>query len=136
MSSGLILAIAVLVVATGLGFLWRSRQGRFRAVESTPDGAGAAGPVSLLLFTTPTCTTCRQVRAVCAGIEGVRLTEVDATAEPERARSLDVWRAPTLFVLDAAGRPAWRTTGVPTRADLRAALDAVAARGPAVDRAA
>jgi hypothetical protein len=138
MNSGLIVAVAVLVAATIVGVLWRSRQGRLRAVAAP--APASAGPASLLLFTTPTCTTCRQVRAVCAGIEGVHLTEVDATAETRRARSLDVWRAPTLFVLDAAGRPAWRTTGVPSREDLQAAIDATSARAaappaPAADRA-
>jgi hypothetical protein len=35
---------------------------------------------------------------------------------------LNVWRAPTLIVLDAAGAPAWRATGVPRRDELVAAV--------------
>jgi Thioredoxin len=146
MSSGVVVAVVVLAAAVGVGILWRSQQGRLRAVAAPPVAApvapapvapapvapapvapAPADPVSLLLFTTPACGTCRQVRAVCAEIAGVRLVEVDATVEPERARSLNVWRAPTLFVLDAAGAPAWRTTGVPTRAALLTAVEAVQA---------
>jgi thiol-disulfide isomerase/thioredoxin len=120
--SGWIVAVAVLAAATGAGLLWRARQGRFRAV---PGAAPAGGRATLLLFTTPTCGNCHAVRSVSAevadSLDGVEFHEVDATVDPDRARHLKVWRAPTLFVLDAAGAPVWRATGVPRRADLVAA---------------
>jgi hypothetical protein len=108
-------AAAVLVAATIVGVGWRRRQGRPRSV-----GAGGGG-VSLLLFTTPTCSTCARVRELCATIDAP-YREVDASVDLDRARAFDVWRAPTLFVLDEEGKPVWRATGVPKRADLEAAV--------------
>jgi thiol-disulfide isomerase/thioredoxin len=128
--SGWIVAVAVLAAATGAGLLWRARQGRFRAAGSAASAVGSAahaagGRATLLLFTTPTCGNCQAVRSVSAGVvaelDGVEFQEVDATVDPDRARDLKVWRAPTLFVLDAAGAPVWWATGVPRRADLMAA---------------
>jgi thiol-disulfide isomerase/thioredoxin len=126
-SSGLIVAAAVLVAATAAGVLWRARQGRLRAVSAAAvsGAAGADDRATLLLFTTPTCGNCQAVRAVSAAVaadlDGVTFQEVDATVEPDRARELNVWRAPTLFVLDAAGVPVWRATGVPRHDELTAA---------------
>jgi hypothetical protein len=141
--NGLIVAVAVLVAATVAGALWRARQGRLRAVPGAVRvGSGGAGAVrvgsggagtgraTLLLFTTPTCGNCHAVRAVstavAADVDGVEFHEIDATVEPNRARELNVWRAPTLFVLDASGAPVWRATGVPRRDDLAAAARSVA----------
>jgi thiol-disulfide isomerase/thioredoxin len=123
MGAGLIVAIAVLAVATLVGVVWRSRQGRLVRVGA----AGVRGPVTLLQFSAPACGPCRQVRALCESLAGpdVRHVEVDAAGEPERLREFDVLRTPTLLVLDAAGTPVWRTVGVPRRADLEAALAGV-----------
>ena len=119
------MAVAVLVAATGAGLLWRARQGRLRPV---PHPHSSSGGATLLLFTTPTCGNCHSVRAVseavAAAVPGVEFHEVDATVDSDRARDLKVWRAPTLFVLDAAGAPVWRATGVPRRDDLAAAVRA------------
>jgi glutaredoxin len=116
-------AAVVLGAATILGVWWRRRQGRFTAVgtavgtaSATADGAG-----TLLLFTTPTCTSCHRVRELCATV-GVGYEEVDASVDVDRARAFDVWRAPTLFVIDGAGVPVWRATGVPDRDELVAAV--------------
>jgi hypothetical protein len=114
-------AAAVLVAATAFGVFWRRRQGRIRRVGAATE----SGPVTLLLFTTPTCSSCRQVREICATVGRATYQEVDASVDVERARAFDVWRAPTLFVLDHAGTPVWRATGVPERAELEAAVAAV-----------
>jgi thiol-disulfide isomerase/thioredoxin len=120
--SGVVVAVAVLAVATIVGLAWRSRQGLLVRV-----GAAVSGPVTLLQFSAPACGPCRQVRALCASLAGpdVRHVEVDAATDPGRLREFDVLRTPTLLVLDAAGTPVWRTVGVPRRADLEAALAGV-----------
>jgi glutaredoxin len=110
-------AAVVLGAATILGVWWRRRQGRFTAVGTSR----AAGAGTLLLFTTPTCTSCHRVRELCATV-GVGYEEVDASVDVDRARAFDVWRAPTLFVIDGAGVPVWRATGVPDRDELVAAV--------------
>lgn len=109
------MAAAVVGAATIVGVWWRRRQGRFAAVNANSE------PHALLLFTTPTCTSCRQVRDLCAA-ENIPYEEVDASVDLDRARAFDVWRAPTLVVVDRDGEPVWRATGVPTKADLVAAV--------------
>jgi hypothetical protein len=113
-------AVAVVVAATVLGLLWRRQRGRITAVRASGGGA-----VTLLLFTTPSCVSCGKVRELCATVEGAEYREVDASTDLASARAFDVWRAPTLLVLDGAGSPVWRATGVPARDELIAAVRAV-----------
>jgi hypothetical protein len=72
------------------------------------------------------------VRVLCAGVaastDGVTHVEIDVDTDLAAARSLDVWRVPTLLVIDPAGRPAWRAVGVPRRSDLEAAVTRVLER--------
>jgi hypothetical protein len=132
-NSGWIVAAAVLAAATVVGVLWQARQGRITAVRTT-GAAGLTGTATILLFTTPTCGNCHAVRAVAAAVAadvaGVRFQEVDATVEPDRARDLNVWRAPTLIILDGNGEARWRATGVPRRDELAAAARSAVADAP------
>ena len=135
---GLLIAVAILAVAAVAGLIWRSRSGRVRA-------PGPAGPVrvpsgvlpevsgagTLLQFSSPTCAPCRQVRATCAGLAegltGVRHVEIDVEERLDAARALNVWRLPTLLVVDREGRVVRRAVGVPDRAELQAAVTEVLA---------
>lgn len=69
----------------------------------------------------------RVVEQVCAELDGVAHTEIDIDADPAAARALSVLSLPTTFIFDAAGRQRYRSTGVPSAADLRAALTALLA---------
>ena len=53
--------------------------------------------------------------------------EVDAEEHLDAVRALDVWRLPTLLVVDRQGRIAQRAVGVPDRAALTAAVAEVLA---------
>jgi thiol-disulfide isomerase/thioredoxin len=127
--------VGVLALATVAGLLYRARYGRLRASEAElPDGLlppGGSQDVTLLHFTSATCAPCRQVRAVCADlagdVPGVRHVEVDADEHLDAVRSLDIWRLPTLLVVDRRGRVARRTVGVPNRAELRRTVSEVLA---------
>jgi thiol-disulfide isomerase/thioredoxin len=126
--------LAVLAAATVAGLVYRARYGRLRAVTGElPPGLvpGAAGAVVLLHFTSATCAPCRQVRAVCADLvehlDGVRHVEIDADAHLDAVKQLDIWRLPTLLVVDRRGRVARRTVGVPDRAELRQTVTEVLA---------
>jgi hypothetical protein len=55
-------------------------------------------------------------------LPGVRHVEVDAESHLDAVRALNIWRTPTLFVLDARGRIVQRATGVPTKPQLIAAV--------------
>jgi thiol-disulfide isomerase/thioredoxin len=127
--------LAVLAAATVAGLVYRARYGRLRASGGDlPPGllpdAGSTG-VTLLHFTSATCAPCRQVRAVCADLakdlSAVRHVEVDADEHLEAVKSLDIWRLPTLLIVDRHGRVARRTVGVPDRADLRRSVTEVLA---------
>jgi hypothetical protein len=58
-------------------------------------------------------------------VPGVQHVEVDAESHLDEVRALDIWRTPTLLVLDANGRVTKRATGVPSKPQLIAALSEV-----------
>ena len=65
-------------------------------------------------------------RAVCADIAatvpGVRHVEVDADRHLDAARELNVWRTPTVLVVDGRGRVVGRAVGEPSREHVLAAV--------------
>jgi len=136
MSSSWILAITVLVAALGvayvIGRLLTLRAGLLKAsadaanVDTSDLGLSATGP-TVLHFSADWCGPCAAVRKVvdqvCAELPAVSHVEIDMDANPEAARRLSVLSLPTTIVFDAAGRPRYRTHGVPKAADLRSALE-------------
>ena len=145
MTAGLIVLAVVLVAGTAIGLWRRSTDGRFGGTdESGPAGQpidaallaalGADRPAdaTLLQFSSAFCAPCRAVRRisgeVAAIVPGVRHVEVDAESHLDAVRALDIWRTPTLLVLDADGREIKRATGVPAKPQLIAALGAAIKR--------
>lgn len=132
---GLVVVVAVLATATVGGLLYRARSGLLTAAPARELPAGLieepADGVTLLHFSSATCGPCRQVRAVCADLSatmaGVRHVEIDADEHLDAARELDIWRLPTLLVVDRRGRIAQRAVGVPDRTALTAAVTEVLA---------
>jgi thiol-disulfide isomerase/thioredoxin len=131
--AGLVTAIGVLAVATVAGIWWRRRDGRFRVVTVTPStehltdlGVVPGTPVTLVHFSSAFCAPCRTTRRLCAEVaerfEGVRHVEVDAEANLDAVRALDVWRTPTVLVVDAAGAIVYRAAGTPSKAQVIAAI--------------
>lgn len=148
-TTGLLVAIVVLLAASAFG-LWRRRtEGVMREVDSRrTGGAGAAdalktglaepvlgGPLgaraTLVQFSSAFCAPCRTTRVVLAKIaeevDGVAHYDVDAESHLELVRALDIRRTPTTLVLDADGRETARAGGVPRREQVLAALAASAA---------
>jgi thiol-disulfide isomerase/thioredoxin len=84
---------------------------------------------TLLQFSSAFCAPCRAVRRVseevAAMVPGVQHIEVDAESHLDEVRALNIWRTPTLFVLDGDGRVTKRASGVPTKPQLIAALGEV-----------
>ena len=134
----------MLVAATALGLLLTRRSGRFRASNRRLDavridpvlaglGVQPGTPVTLLQFSTAFCGPCRATRVVCADvaarIPGVRHLDVDAESHLEAVRTLDVWRTPTVLIVDAAGVIRRRATGAPSRSQLLAAVAEVMPAG-------
>ena len=129
---GVAASAAVVLVASAIGVAWRARSGRFRpSAEATTDSALDAlgvtpGFVTLLQFSTVFCAPCRATRAFCADVAntvpGVRHLEVDAESHLAEVRALDVWRTPTVLVIDTDGVVRSRAVGATNRARLLAAV--------------
>lgn len=133
MVSGVVVAAAVLVAATAFGLVRRWRDGRLRAVDDGRLSSGDLGAelgerATLVQFSSAFCAPCRTTRRILdevAGmIDGVVHVEVDAEANLDLVRRLDVVRTPTVLVLDADGRIVRRATGAPRKVDVIAALGA------------
>jgi thiol-disulfide isomerase/thioredoxin len=102
-------------------------------------GVTAGTPVTLLQFSSAFCAPCRATRVLCAEVArlvpGVRHVEVDAESHLDAVRALDVWRTPTVLVLDATGTVRRRATGPPSRARLLAVVGDVLPERGVVTRA-
>lgn len=89
-------------------------------------GVEAGTPVTLLQFSSAFCAPCRATRRVCdevaAALNGVRHIEVDAQAHLDAVGALNIWRTPTVLVIDAAGRVVQRASGQPSKAHVIAAV--------------
>ena len=131
----LVLAAALLAATVLAGVLLRRRDGRSVSVR----GDRQVDPVDLMhmlgtratlvQFSTEFCARCPQVRrmlgSVAAERPGVVHAEVDLTSRSDLATRYKVLSTPTTLVVDADGRIRSRFTGVPTRADVLTALDAL-----------
>lgn len=128
--------LAVLVVTTVVGLVWRSRQGRIRAVSG--EGAASLLPTlaelgelpgeraTLLQFSSAFCAPCRATKRVLGEVAdvvpGVRHIEVDAESHLDVVRRLNILKTPTTLVLDKDGRVTQRASGQPRKEQILAAL--------------
>ncbi|MEE1664814.1 TlpA family protein disulfide reductase [Streptomyces sp. NPDC003631] len=132
--TGLVVCVAVLVLASAYGVLHRRRSGRVR-VRGRDDGKrlgaaelgdGLGERATLVQFSSAFCAPCRATRRtlteVAAMVPGVTHVEIDAEQRLELVRALDILKTPTVLVLDAEGRIVRRATGQPRKADVIAAL--------------
>ena len=132
MTYAAITLVAALAAATAAGWLLNRRSGVLRPVDEDLEpvdvgdlGLSRTGP-TIVHFSAVWCGPCAGVRQVvnrvCADNPGVAHVEIDMDADPAAARRLSVLSLPTTFVFDAEGRQRYRSTGVPSAADLRSAL--------------
>jgi thiol-disulfide isomerase/thioredoxin len=155
MLSGLIILVAVLAAASAAGFVFRSRQGRFRGSKSqTPldatDRRVSSRPASpgevltpadlgvplgdratLVQFSTEYCTYCGPTRELLTELarerDGVAFVEIDAAERMDLTRRLRVLATPTILLLGPGGTIESRASGRPRRAEVGAALGLVLA---------
>lgn len=128
------LVAVVILLATLAGRLWQRRDGRV-AVTSSPTGRDHRTGLGLttdhdgpqaVLFGSPTCAPCDTVKGLLREVEanhdGFRWQYVDAADRLDLADAHAVRRVPTLLVLDERGEIIARSSGVPHREDLAAAV--------------
>jgi hypothetical protein len=138
-AAGLVTVIVVLAVATGLGLWWRRRDGRLRPAgypaELEDLGVRPGTPATLVQFSSAFCAPCRVTRRICEDVardfDGVAYLEIDAESHLEVVRRLDIWRTPTVLVVDSTGRIARRASGTPSKAQVIAAVAALLPAGAA-----
>lgn len=131
----LLVAVAVLAVAS-LGYLWWARRdGRVRRVDdevgslsSEQLGERRGYRATFVQFSTDTCAKCPPtatlLRRIAAGERGVSHVEIDAVARIDLARRFDILRTPTTLVLNHNGVVVARISGAPSEASAREALEA------------
>ena len=139
--TGLLVLVLAVVVATAIAVALRWKNGRFATtrvpVAAAPDdrerltaeqiGGRLGERATLVQFSSAFCTPCRATRAVltdvAATVPGVVTVEIDAEANLQLVRDLDILRTPTVLVLDADGVVTTRASGAPRREQVFVALD-------------
>ena len=125
----------VLVLASGFGF-WHNRSRGKVVVKSDKGlitsemiGADLGSRVTLLQFSTVFCGPCRATRLliqdVTANMSDVAHVEIDAEANLELVRKLDIRSTPTTLFLDARGHEIGRAMGAPKREQVLQAIAAI-----------
>lgn len=134
-TNALLVAAALLVLATIVGLVWRARQGRARyvsdeLVDVAELPASQRGErATIVQFGTELCAKCPQVRrtltAIAAKHPDVTHVDIDLTHRPDLATRYRVMQTPTTFLVDATGNVRARFGGVPQPSEFAQALAAV-----------
>ena len=128
--------VIVLVLASGYG-VWHKRTRGKIVVKSdkgliTPAmiGADLGSRATLLQFSSAFCGPCRATRLliedVTSDMADVAHVEVDAEANLELVRQLDIRSTPTTLFLDGTGHEVGRAVGAPKRDQVVKAISAIA----------
>ena len=119
--------VIILVLASAYGFWYQRSRGKIRAVKPTPAGALTADILgqplgtraTLVQFSSAFCTPCRATKLllqnVVADMLDVRHIDIDAEAQLELVRRLDIRSTPTTLFLDSHGVEVGRAVGAPHR---------------------
>jgi thiol-disulfide isomerase/thioredoxin len=128
--------VIVLALASAYGF-WHKRT-RGKIVVKSDKGLISAAMIggelgtraTLLQFSSAFCGPCRATRLliedVTADMADVAHVEVDAEANLELVRLLDIRSTPTTLFLDSAGHEVGRAVGAPKRDQVVKAIAAIA----------
>ena len=125
----------VLVLATAYG-LWYQRSRGKVVVKSDKGlitqemiGAALGSRVTLVQFSSAFCSPCRATRMlledVTAEMSDVAYVEIDAEANLELVRTLDIRSTPTTLFLDRTGHEVGRAMGAPKRDQVLSAISAI-----------
>ena len=125
----------VLALATAYG-LWYQRSRGTVVVKSDKGlitesmiGAALGSRATLVQFSSAFCSPCRATRAlledVTAEMADVVHVEIDAEANLELVRTLDIRSTPTTLFLDRNGHEVGRAMGAPKRDQVISAISAI-----------
>lgn len=129
--------LIVLALVSAYGFWYQSSRGKIKGAK--PAGVRLSASIlgqdlgirgTLVQFSSAFCTPCRATRTllenVVAGIEDVTHIEIDAEANLELVRTLDIRSTPTTLILNSQGNEVGRAVGAPKREQVLTALAALA----------
>ena len=127
--------VIVLALATAYG-LWYQRSRGTVVVKSDKGlitesmiGAALGSRATLVQFSSAFCSPCRATRAlledVTAEMADVVHVEIDAEANLELVRTLDIRSTPTTLFLDRNGHEVGRAMGAPKRDQVLSAISAI-----------
>jgi len=127
--------VIVLALATGYG-LWYQRSRGKVAVKSDKGlitqsmiGVALGSRVTLVQFSSAFCSPCRATRMlledVTEDLSEVVYVEIDAEANLELVRTLDIRSTPTTLFLDRSGHEVGRAMGAPKRDQVLSAISAI-----------
>jgi thiol-disulfide isomerase/thioredoxin len=127
--------VIVLVLASGYGFWHKNTRGKV-VVKSdkgliTPAmiGADLGSRATLLQFSSAFCGPCRATRMlienVTANMGDVAHVEIDAEANLELVRQLDIRSTPTTLFINGSGHEVGRAVGAPKRDQVLSAIAAI-----------
>ena len=126
--------VGLIALATGLGTLWQSRQGKVRVGDQrivSIDGVALGQRATLLQFSTEVCAPCRTTARVLGeladGEQDVAHVDLDVTHRPELAARYRVMQTPTTLILDQDGAVRARIGGAVRRDLITAELERVLA---------
>ena len=127
--------VVVLVLASGYGFWHKDSRGKVVVKSAkgliTPAmiGAELGSRATLVQFSSAFCGPCRATRLliedVTADIADVVHVEIDAEANLELVRQLDIRSTPTTLFINSAGHEVGRAVGAPKRDQVLAAIAAI-----------
>ena len=127
--------VIVLVLASGYGFWHKSTRGKVVVksdkglITQAMIGADLGSKATLLQFSSAFCGPCRATRLliedVTADLGDVAHVELDAEANLELVRQLDIRSTPTTLFINAAGNEVGRAVGAPKRDQVLAAISAI-----------
>jgi thiol-disulfide isomerase/thioredoxin len=150
-----LLVVVLLAAATGLGFWWRSRNGRYTPVgsallqraEDEPDvgdhtrltateiGAPLGRRATFVQFSSEVCTPCRRTAVVLTQLvaehDDLSHVEMDVVEHLDLVRRFSIMRTPTILLLDARGVVVGRMSGATDRRHALTALEACPGGVPA-----
>ena len=127
--------VIVLALATAYGFWYQRSRGTVVVksdkglITESMIGAALGSRATLVQFSSAFCSPCRATRAlledVTVDMADVVHVEIDAEANLELVRTLDIRSTPTTLFLDRNGHEVGRAMGAPKRDQVLSAISAI-----------
>jgi thiol-disulfide isomerase/thioredoxin len=129
--------VALIALATGLGVLWKSQQGRVRLLDGhtvirprdLPGLRRLGSGATLVQFSTEVCAPCRSTAKVLGELadssDAVTHVELDVTHRADLAARYHVMQTPTTLILDRDGAVRARIGGAVRRDLISTELDRI-----------